>query len=98
MENNQSEKITPTTRLFAGSQQQFTPTTPTTTTTHDKNKIEIRATTNKQTKSRAYDLGFGVYPTRRRSSSSSSSNDAAKVGICKLRTYGLVFWSFVCLF
>jgi hypothetical protein len=49
MENNQSEKITPTTRLFAGSQQQFTPTTPT-TTTHDKNKIEIRATTNKQNK------------------------------------------------
>jgi hypothetical protein len=45
MENNQSEKITPTTKLFACSQQQFTPPTP--TTTNNKNKIEIRATKNK---------------------------------------------------
>jgi hypothetical protein len=35
-------KIAPTTKLFAGSEQHFTPTT-----TNDKNKIEIRATTNK---------------------------------------------------
>jgi hypothetical protein len=58
MENNRSEKITPTTKLFAGSQQQFTPITPT-TTTNNKNKIEIRATknkteqTNKQTNKKA---------------------------------------------
>jgi hypothetical protein len=46
MEDNQSEKITPTTKLFAGSQKQFTPTTPT-TTTKNTSKIEIRATKNK---------------------------------------------------
>jgi hypothetical protein len=48
MENNRSEKITPTTKLFAGSQQQFTPTTSSSpTTNNNKIEIEIRATTNK---------------------------------------------------
>jgi hypothetical protein len=44
--NNQSEKITPTTKLFAGSQKQFTPTTTTTTTT--KNKKQNRNKSNKK--------------------------------------------------
>jgi uncharacterized protein (DUF2147 family) len=60
----------------------------------NRNKGNNKQNKTKQTKSRACDLGFGVYPMRRRSSSS-SSNDAAKVGIRKLRTHGLVFWSCV---
>jgi hypothetical protein len=60
----------------------------------NRNKGNNKQNKTKQTKSRACDLGFGVYPMRRRKSSS-NSNDAAKVGIRKLRTHGPVFWSCV---